>query len=123
MWGGIPTSSIKGILHSNIPLTAPSIVTVLSATKRVESGTTTLSVTWIPPQSDVAISQYLVQYRTIGMTNWIDAIRVSGSPPATSTNVTGLDSGTEYEVRVRAFSVIGAGGWSVEQTARNPDSE
>ena len=89
----------------------------------MESGTTTLSVTWTAPQSDVTITQYQVQYKAIRMTLWISATRVSGSPLATSTNVTGLDGDTEYEVRVRAFSVLGAGGWSVEQTVRNADSE
>ena len=123
MWDGVPTSSIKGMLHSNIPLTAPSRVTGVTVTKTMESWRTTLKVTWTPPQSDVAITQYQVEYRTSGMPSWINATHVSVSPPATSTNVTGLDGGTEYEVRVRAVSVIGAGEWSVEQTVRNADSE
>ena len=123
MWGGVPTSSIKGMFHSNIPLTVPSRVTGVSVTKRVESGTTTLNVTWTALQNDVAISQYQVQYRTSGMPSWINATHVSVSPPATYTNVTVLDAGAEYDVRVRAVSVIGAGEWSVEQTTRTADSE
>ena len=123
MWGGVPTSSIKGMLHSNIPLTVPSRVTGVTVTKTMESGGATLKVIWTPPQSDKAITQYQVQYKTLGMTLWINASRVSSSPPATSTSVTGLDGDTEYVVRVRAFSEIGAGGWSVEETVRNADSE
>ena len=123
MWGGVPTGSMKGMFRSNIPLTVPSRVTGVTVTKTMESGKATLKVTWTPPQSDVAITQYQVEYRTSGMPSWINATHVSVSPPATSTNVTGLDGGTEYEVRVRAVSVIGAGEWSVEQTVRNADSE
>ena len=43
---------------------------------------------------------------------------ISGSPPANSAILTGLDAGTEYNVRVRAVSELGARMWSVEQTVR-----
>ena len=48
---------------------------------------------------------------------------LSDSPPATFTIVTALDAGTEYNVRVRAVSAVGAGEWSVEQTERTFNSE
>ena len=41
----------------------------------------------------------------------------------TSTILTGLDAGTEYNIRVRAVSAAGAGEWSVEQTNTTLDSE
>ena len=82
------------------------------------SGKETLIVAWPFPQSDVAISQYQVQYRRSGTTSWNNASALSGSPPANSTTLTRLDSGTEYTVRVRAVSEIGDGAWSVEHTGR-----
>ena len=41
----------------------------------------------------------------------------------TSTILIGLDVGTEFNVRVRAVSAVGAGMWSVEQTERTFDSK
>ena len=101
------------MLHFSMSVTAPSRVTGVSLTRTVENGTLTLMVNWTTPQSDVAISQYQVQYRRSGMTSWSSATLLSGSPPATSTILTGLDPGTEYNVRVRAVSELGAGEWSV----------
>ena len=89
----------------------------------MENGTSALRVTWTTPQSDLNISQYLVQYRRNGRNSWNSATPLSGSPPANSTILTGLDAGTEYNVRVRAVSELGAGMWSVEQTERTFDSE
>ena len=81
-------------------------------------------VTWTTPQTDVNISQYQVQYRGSGTTSWSSATTISVSPPATSANLTGLDAGTEYNVRVRAVSDVEVEGmWSVEDTARTFDSE
>ena len=79
----------------------------------MESGISTLRVTWTTPQSDLAISQYQVQYRRNGTFFWSSTSPVSGSPPANSTILTGLDAGTEYNIRVRAVSELGAGEWSV----------
>ena len=98
--------------------TVPSKVSGISLTKTVENGTAALMVNWTTPQSDVAISQYQVQYRRSGITSWNNATLLSGSPPATSTILPGLDAGTEYNIRVRAVSELGAGEWSVEQTER-----
>ena len=80
-------------------------------------------MTWTTPQSDLNISQYQVQYRRSGTNPWNSATPLSGSPPATSTILTGLNAGTEYNVRVRAVSSAGAGQWSVEQTERTFGSE
>ena len=80
-------------------------------------------VTWTVPQSDVNITQYNVEYRRNGTTSWSSQVIISGSPPATSTILTRLDAGTEYNVRVRAVSAVGAGEWSVEQTEITFDSE
>ena len=84
-------------------------------------GKAILIVTWTTPQSDVTISLYQVQYRRNGTTSWGNSISIS--PPATSAILTGLDAGTEYNVRLRAVSSAGVGQWSVEQTERTFDSE
>ena len=104
-------------------LQAPSQATGVSLSKAVRQGRAALIVTWTTPQSNVTISQYQVQYRRNGTTFWGSQLTISGSPPATSTILTGLDASTEYNVRVRAVSVFRNGEWSVEQTERTFDSE
>ena len=87
------------------------------------SGVPSLKVTWNTPQSDWTISLYWVQYRKQGTASWSGAPFFSVSPPATSTDLTGLDVGTEYTVRVKAVSVVGAGTWSVAQIEKTFDCE
>ena len=114
------------IMHSNIPinedaltfLAAPSRVSGVTLTKTVEFQAPALRVTWTPPQSDLTISQYHVEYRRSGTTSWDNATAISVSSLVTSTILTRLDAGTEYTVRVRAVSAVGRGNWSVEQTGR-----
>ena len=113
----------ESVILISLALTAPSRVSGVSVTKTVESGSLSLRVTWTTPQTDVNISRYEVQYRISGTTSWSSATPLSGSPPATSTFLTGLDAGTEYNIRVRAVSAAGAGEWSVEQTERTFCSE
>ena len=96
----------------------PCQVIGVSLSKAVRLGKAILRVTWTTPHSDVAISRYQVQYRRNGTTSWGSEATVSGSPPATSAILTGLDAGTEYNIRVRAESAAGDGEWSVEQTER-----
>ena len=78
-------------------------------------------VTWTTPQSDVSISQYQVQYRRSETTSWSSAAPVSGS--TTSTYLEELVAGSEYQVRVRAVSVIGNGTWSEVQSETTYQSE
>ena len=104
---------------------SPSQVTGVSLSKAVRMGKAILIVTWTTPQSDVNITRYQVQYRRNGTTSWDLEAAISGSPPATSAILTGLDAGTEYNVRVRARAnfIDGDGEWSVEQTERTFGSE
>ena len=107
----------KWKLHCNL-LAAPSRVSGVTLTKTVESQAPALRVTWTPPQSDLTISQYQVEYRRSGTTSWDNATALSVSFLVTSTLLTRLDAGTEYTVRVRAVSAVEHGNWSVEQTGR-----
>ena len=81
-----------------------------------------LFVNWTIPQSDARISQYHVQYRN-ETPSWTSAFKVSVSPPAVFTILTGLDGDTEYSVRVRAVSAVGHGSWSKVQTVRTYSCE
>ena len=117
------SSICNGLLYSNICLTGPNRATYVSVTKSVEKENFTLIVSWTTPQSELPITEYEVEYRRSGTTSWINSTRLSVSPPASSTILTGLDAGVEYIVRVRAVSEIGAGGWSEEHRVRTDDSE
>ena len=101
----------------------PSQVTGVSLSKVVGLRQPALRVTWTAPQSDRTISRYKVQYRRSGDALWGSEKTISGSPPPTSTILTGLDAGIEYSVRVRAVSGVGPGNWSVVQTERTDRSE
>ena len=109
----------KGMLHSNIPLTAPLKVTGLSVSESVGGGN--LIVSWSTPQSDLAITEYEVQYRASDTEQWSSH---PVSPPSNSAILTGLNgAGVGYIVRVRAVSVIGDGAWSEEIMRLADDSE
>ena len=100
----------------------PSQVTGLSLSKAVFSGLPALWANWTTPQSDKPISTYIVQYRIHGTTTWGSQRTISGSPPR-SFAILPLAAGTEYNVRVRAVSAVGAGDWSAVQTERTYMSE
>ena len=93
-------------------------MTGLSLFKAVYSEAPAMRVTWTTPPSNVTISQYQVQYRISGTTTWGREFIVTGSPPLTTAVITGLNVGTEYHVRVRAESAVGAGIWSDAQSER-----
>ena len=99
-----------------IPLSAPSRISKFTVTKRVNNGPA-LEVSWPIPQTDHALFQYKVQYKIRGITEW-DSVTIRGSPPLTSTNLTGLAAGTVYSIRVQAVSAAGDGMWSEVQTKR-----
>ena len=103
-----------------ISLLVPSQVSRISLTKPAGYETPALRVSWTSPQSEVAILQYWVQYRKSEDTHWEIQIIL---PPATSADITDLDAGTNYSVRVRARSDVGAGNWSAEQTKNTYNCE
>ncbi len=90
---------------------------------------TALDVSWTAPDdNDAPITDYDVQYRVEGATDWTShAFDGTG----TSTTLTGLTEDTTYEVQVQARNVEGDSPWSDTTTGRtnnyapafnNPDS-
>ena len=115
----------NGIWHNSFCpsyIKVPTQVTGLSLSKAVSSRIPALKANWTIPPSDEPISQYILQYRIHGTTSWGSQHIVSGSPPLTLAIVP-LLAGTEYDVRVRAVSAVGAGNWSAMQTERTYMSE
>ena len=89
----------------------PSQVTGMTVSKVVSLGKPALRVTWTTPQSDMAISQYQVEYKKSGTIFWRAVSPISlGS--TTSTLLEALDIGTAYQIRIRAVSAAGNGTWS-----------
>ena len=80
----------------------PPSLTVTGATE------TSLTLGWQQPAGP-PVGDYDLQYRATGGGNWSDW---SHTGPARTANITALDSGTAYEVRIRATNTEGTGGWS-----------
>ena len=96
-------------------------VSVAKAT-REEAQSASLCVTWMPPQHNVNISFYDVQYKIEWRTEWKSQVTTSGVRNKVCLN--SLKPGTEYNVRVKAtFSDRDIERWSRETTERTYDSE
>ena len=88
----------------------PSTVTGLSLQHRVVSSNPAILISWTRPSSERPVLHYEVQYRINGTDSWSI---LSPNPNTTSTTLQSLQLDTAYEVRVRAVSDIGIGGWSI----------
>ena len=116
-------SNTRRVIIIPVGRAVPSRVSNVTLIKTLAFGSSALIVAWPTPQSDVAISQYQVQYRKRGTISWNNVTVITVLPQTIYAILTGLSAGTEYIVKVRAVSEIGAGEWSVEQTGRTFDSE
>ena len=98
------------------PAARPRIPTGVDASTSGRS----IQVTWTAPASGGSpITSYTVEFCSGGCTSW-RSTTVSGNPPATTTTLTGLTTGTTYRVRVRAVNAAGNSGWSGTDTATTP---
>ena len=106
--GGSDTVAVTiSVTDEAEPPSAPAAPTV-SATA---DSTTELEVSWTAPSNTgkPAIASYDVQYREGSSGEWRNGPQeVTG----TSSSLSGLASGTAYQVRVRASNAEGDGGWS-----------
>ncbi len=106
---GNPTE-IKKI---TIPATKPSAMNAPTLT----TGDNNLTATWTAPDDDggSAITAYHVQYSSDGESTWT-AVTDTISGTAISHPITGLVSGTSYDVQVRAVNAVDNGDWSASAT-------
>ena len=112
------------IVNFNSPhrLQVPPKVTGVSVSKAVKDGNPSLRVTWTALQNVTNLLEYQVEYRhNAGEFNWGN--RVSTQPYSTSTLLSALLLGTEYNVRMRAVSAAGEGVWSEVHTETTFNSE
>ena len=92
--------------------TAPAAPGSVTATP---TGDRAVTVTWsAPANGGVAISDYVVRYRTSPSGSWVTV--ADGVGTGTSAMVTGLNVGTAYDVQVAAVNAIGTGPWSTTAT-------
>ena len=97
------------------PIPAPGAVTNVTATS---GGQTSANVTWTAPTTGGAVTSYKIT-PYIGMTAQTPKT-ITGSPPATSTTVTGLTNGTTYAFTVQPANPTGAGPASDQSNAVTP---
>lgn len=101
---GTPIGSGGAIFVDGLqpPPTPPEQVTNLVLTIPVDNQ---IHAVWDAPASDPPIDTYLLQYKASASPTWIE-VDVGN---VTSYDITGLVSGTQYDVRVRAQNAVGDG--------------
>ncbi len=97
------------------PIPAPGGVTNVSASP---GGTTSANVTWDAPTTGGPPTSYTITPRVNGVAQTPKTI--TGSPPLTSTTVTGLTTGITYTFTVRPSNPVGSGPESSASNAVTP---
>ena len=101
----IPLIRINGQLDGSAVPAAPAPPTVST------TAGTSLTVNWTAPASTVpAITDYDVEYRRTGDTDWTSHAHTGTA--LTTTITTGIVRGASYQARVRATNAEGTSGWS-----------
>ena len=111
------------VLIVDPPPTEPGAPTIASVAPGVQS----LTVEWTAPDDSGGreVTSYDARYietsadETVD-TNWTVAQAWTSGDGDLSHTITGLDSGTQYDVEVRAVNSIGAGDWSATATGTPP---
>ena len=113
-----PTSTYEGTNYyvdvAFTPAPAPGQVTGVKAT----AGSGSATVSWSAPTSGGPVTSYIVT-PYIGSTAQTP-VTVSGSPPVTTTTVTGLTAGTAYTFKVQASNPTGSGTVSAASNSVTP---
>ena len=78
------------------------------------AGADSLTVTWTAPDNPgrPAIDDYDVRYKLSTATDWTDEPANTADSAATGRTLTGLATGSQYDVQVRAENDEGDGAWS-----------
>ena len=63
---------------------------------------------------DTSVTKYDVQYKLTTASSWTSATSVTGTPPLQATRITGLTTGSTYDVRIRAVNANGNSAWTSE---------
>jgi len=76
---------------------------------------TTVTLSWMTPNGNTDVSQYILEYRVVGQASYI---REQLTGDTLTYTVNGLSANTTYEFRVGAGNVVGVGPFSddVSQT-------
>lgn len=101
---GLPSESYE--FATGMPGAAPTGLTIQPRAK-------TATASW--DAVDTA-TNYSVQYRKVGETNWTNWGGITANNSDRATNFFDLDPVTSYEVRVQANNIAGGGPWSGAQT-------
>ncbi len=116
---GFPVNSFRAtnywvdVVFSQTP--TPGTPTNVTATA---GGTTSANVSWTAPSSGGAPTSYIITPRINGVAQTPKTI--TGSPPLTSTTVTGLTTGTAYTFTVAASNPSGTGPASAASNSVTP---
>jgi hypothetical protein len=112
---GVGTGPASAASNSVTPVSAPAQVTGVSAT----AGNGSASVSWTAPSNGgSAITSYTIT-PYIGSTAQTATV-LAGSPPASSTTITGLTNGTTYTFTVSATNSAGPGPASAASNSITP---
>jgi hypothetical protein len=102
---GTPSS----VANATTTVAAPGTPTALTAGTMTQ---TTAPVSWTAPSSGGAVTTYTLQYRVTGAGSWTQITGLT----VTSTTITGLTAGTQYDLQVAA---VNAGGTSAFTATTN----
>ncbi len=108
---------VDPVFSPNTVPTAPAAPTGVTA---ATAGSGSVTVSWSAPTSSSSITSYTVT-PFVGSTAGTP-VTVSGSPPATSTTLSGLTNGTTYTFRCRPRTRSGTGPASAASNSATPES-
>ncbi len=104
----VSAMSAEGLGQPSASLTVtPASVAATPSSLAVSSkSATTVSLSWVPPDCCLATNDYVIEFSTNG-TSW--STFSDGVSDSTTTTVTGLIRGADYQFRVRAVNSQGTG--------------
>ncbi len=121
---GDPDTAIDASALVNVNVTdvnePPAAPAAPSVSQNTATPKTKLDVSWTAPDvtGKPAITDYDVQYKKSSDSTWTSH---SFTGTGTSTTLTGLEEGTDYDVQVRAVNDEGDGAWSGSGNANTQD--